>query len=84
VKFNIDLDKLYERVDNDKNGVLDRFEAFVYMEELSKYIDDSMRASTFSREKFNDAFKRLDRDRENYIEKSEVSILIKLLFKYTP
>jgi Ca2+-binding EF-hand superfamily protein len=79
-KFTKDIDVLWDTHDTDKNGYLDRKEAKTYLNEISKCIDKD-RAENYDKEKFDQLFEKFDENGDNFLSKSEMSVLIKKVFK---
>lgn len=78
--FSKDIDELYHYMDSDKNGTLDPTEAKCFMVELQKIATED-RKGNFKEDGFENVFKRFDDDNNGFLEKSELAVLIKHVFK---
>jgi len=63
-------------VDYDKNGILSKDECKDFIEELSTYTA-AERANNYDQSKFDHIFEKFDEDKNGYIEKAEMAVLIK-------
>jgi len=80
--FTSDVDELYLKVDADGNGMLDKAECKNFLTELKKITIES-RAANYKEENFEKLFDKFDDDKNGFMEKSELSVLIKQVFKQT-
>merc|ERR1711908_134235 len=78
--FSKDIDVLWDTHDIDRNGYLDRKEAKTYLDDIYKIIDKD-RASNYDKAKFDEVFDKFDENGDNFLSKSEMSVLIKKVFK---
>ena len=74
--FEIDADDLWYMVDFDKNGILSKDECKDFLEELQTYTTQQ-RAMNYQPARFDQIFKAFDSDKNGYVEKAEMAVLIK-------
>jgi Ca2+-binding EF-hand superfamily protein len=68
-------------LDHDHNGWLDKEEAFNFVKILSDCIDDLSRVQNFSWYSFAAIFDKFDEDNNGFLEKAEMAVLIKQVFR---
>lgn len=78
--FSKDVNELYDYMDSDKNGTLDLVEGKAFMVELQKIATED-RKNNFKEEDFEKMFEKFDEDKNGFLEKSELAVLIKHVFK---
>ena len=78
--FTIDLDKLWIKSDTDLNGMLDKEECFKYLSIIKQNCCEE-RAKNYDEKDFEMLFERFDEDKNGFIEKSEMAIFLKKVFK---
>jgi len=71
-----DVDELWEQKDADKNGYLDREEAKKFLNALSGIMEPE-RAANYTDSAFERVFTKFDEDKNGFLEKSEMAVLIK-------
>ena len=74
--FSKDIDDLWKEQDKDSNGYLNKAEAKLYLEELTKIVD-SEKGQYYHPDKFDEMFKKMDEDKNEMLSKSEMSVFIK-------
>lgn len=79
-KFNGDLDELWKKVDNDGNMLLDKNEAKKFMEELGDIVKPEEKG-IYDISNFDKLFKMYDEDTNGFLEKAEMCVFIKKMFK---
>ena len=67
-------------MDSDKNGTLDPTEAKAFMDELQKNCVED-RKDNYKPDDFENLFNKFDDDKNGFLEKSELAVLIKFVFK---
>ena len=60
---------------------MDQQEAFQFVDEFAKYFIDQTRAKNFTFDKFRDIFIEFDEDKNGFLSKPEMAVLIKKVFK---
>ena len=73
------LDQMWAETDVDMNGLLDKAEAKNYLAKL-KEIVSAERAANYSEDNFERVFNVFDEDKNGFLTKSEMAVLIKKLF----
>jgi Ca2+-binding EF-hand superfamily protein len=79
--FSKDVDELWKLFDADKNNFLDESEAYEFVKELSKCIFDAERGANLTVPVFRNTFEEFDEDKNGYLTKAEMAVLIKKVFK---
>lgn len=78
--FSMDLDELWNQVDTDQNGLLDKKECKNFLSQLQK-VSTPDRAQNYDEKNFEELFEKFDEDKNGFIEKSEMAVFIKQVFK---
>ena len=79
VSFSRDLDEIWDEVDDDKNGFLDKKEAKTFLDEVTRCVQKD-RAKNYNKNDFEKTFEKFDEDKNGYLTKGEMSQFIKLAF----
>ena len=79
-RFNGNLDEIWDRLDVDKNKMFDKEETKKFIAELQLCVNPEM-SGTYDPEKFDQLFKEYDDDKNGYLEKCEMCVFIKKVFK---
>lgn len=79
VKFDQDLDDIWHRYDRDKNNWLDRQEASNFMLALNSCVQQDKK-QYYSPEKFEKLFTQFDFNKDGWLSKPEMAVLIKKTF----
>lgn len=75
-----DVDAVWDKSDADNSGVLDKAECKVFMSELKKIVKPD-RASNYDEANFEKLFKKFDDNGDGFMEKKEIAVFIKKVFK---
>lgn len=73
------LDQMWAEHDVDMNGLLDRGEAKNFLNKLKEIVSKE-RAGNYSEENFEKVFTQFDEDKNGFLTKSEMAVLIKKIF----
>lgn len=73
------LDELWGKHDADGNGFLDRDEAKPFLEDVKGLMSEE-KAAFYNTNTFDVQFTKFDEDKNGFLEKSEMGVLIKKVF----
>lgn len=73
------LDEMWVTHDVDSNGLLDKAEAIKFIAEIKENVADD-RSGNYSEDKFETVFTKFDENKDGYLEKAEMAVLIKKVF----
>ena len=82
--FSKDLDELWTEVDNNNDGVLDKDECKVFLDIVKKNISQERAKNYDEARDFEKFFTLFDEDKNGYIAKIEMSVLLKKVFAKSP
>ena len=78
--FSKDLDQLWTEVDNNNDGVLDKDECRVFLDIIKKNISEDRAKNYEEARDFEKFFTLFDEDKNGFISKIEMSVLLKKVF----
>jgi len=78
--FTKDLDKLWEGIDTEKHGYLDKLESEKFIEDVAGAIDED-RAYNYDKSTFKELFEKFDENKDWMLSKGEMAQFIKFAFK---
>ena len=78
--FTKDLDKLWEGIDTEKNGFLDKLESEKFIEAVAGAIDED-RAYNYDKSQFKELFEKYDENKDWLLSKGEMAQFIKYAFR---
>ena len=79
-RFKVDLDELWTSVDTNGDNFLDKTEARNFMEKLGQNVKPEDKG-TLTMDNFDKQFNLYDEDKNGFLEKAEMCVFIKKMFK---